>query len=483
MHLTPREFDKLIIHMMAEVAHKRQAKGLKLNHPEAVAVLCAYVLEQAREGKTVEEVMDGARSVLKSDDVMDGVPDLLPLIQVEAVFTRRQPAGQPAQPDHLKAAGKHRLNGQRGRDSMAKARKVAGDERSRPLHPQPGHENMPHKAVRPIGGYVLRDEPDRDQRGRPRTTLKVRNTGDRPIQVGSHFHFFEVNRALEFDRRAAFGLRLDIPAGTAVRFEPGDEKEVTLVPFGGKQLRLRLQQPRRRLDRRRAAPGLPPQPRRRRRAAQEAGLQVRHATSRQRSGKPAAKHRPHGARLRMTQISRTPVRRPLSARPPATRSASATPTSTSRSRRTCGSTATSCMYGGGKTLRDGMGSDNQLTSEAGCLDLVITNVTIIDPILGVVKADVGVKDGKIVGIGKAGNPGTMDGVTPGLATGTATDAISGEHLILTAAGMDPHVHYICAAAGLRGAQQRHHHPLGRRHRARPTAPTATTITPAPGTSR
>lgn len=87
VHITPREFDKLIIHMMAEVAHKRQARGVKLNHPEAVAVLCSFVLEQARDGKSVEEVMDGARSVLKPDDVMEGVPDLLPLIQVEAVFT------------------------------------------------------------------------------------------------------------------------------------------------------------------------------------------------------------------------------------------------------------------------------------------------------------------------------------------------------------------------------------------------------------
>nr|WP_269457726.1 urease subunit beta [Nitrospira japonica] len=71
--------------------------------------------------------------------------------------------------------------------------------------------------------------------GRPTVKIKVRNTGDRPIQVGSHFHFFEVNRALEFDRKAAFGQRLDIPASTGLRFEPGDEKEVTLVPFGGKQ--------------------------------------------------------------------------------------------------------------------------------------------------------------------------------------------------------------------------------------------------------
>jgi len=100
------------------------------------------------------------------------------------------------------------------------------------------------------------------------------------------------------------------------------------------------------------------------------------------------------------------------------------------------------LYGGGKTLRDGMGMDNQLTSDGGALDLVITNVVVIDPTIGVVKADVGVKDGKIVGIGKAGNPGMMDGVTPGLAVGPATDAISGEQCILTAAGMDPHVHYI-----------------------------------------
>ncbi|SFV34360.1 urease subunit alpha [Hyphomicrobium facile] len=100
------------------------------------------------------------------------------------------------------------------------------------------------------------------------------------------------------------------------------------------------------------------------------------------------------------------------------------------------------QYGGGKTLRDGMGSDNLLTQEAGCLDLVITNVTIVDALLGVIKADVGVRNGHIAGIGKAGNPSTEEGVTPGLVTGTATDAISGEHLILTAGAMDVHVHMI-----------------------------------------
>ncbi|WP_327010474.1 urease subunit alpha [Dactylosporangium sp. NBC_01737] len=100
------------------------------------------------------------------------------------------------------------------------------------------------------------------------------------------------------------------------------------------------------------------------------------------------------------------------------------------------------VYGGGKTLRDGMGVDSGLSSAGGALDLVITNVTIVDAVMGVVKADVGIKDGRIVGAGKAGNPSTMDGVTPSLAVGPATDAISGEHLILTAAGIDSHVHYV-----------------------------------------
>ncbi|MBQ5852819.1 MAG: urease subunit alpha, partial [Rikenellaceae bacterium] len=89
------------------------------------------------------------------------------------------------------------------------------------------------------------------------------------------------------------------------------------------------------------------------------------------------------------------------------------------------------VYGGGKTIRDGMGLANTITSDEGALDLVITNVTVIDPIQGVVKADVGIKNGRIAGLGKAGNPNTMEGVSPELITGAATDAISGEHLILT----------------------------------------------------
>ena len=87
----------------------------------------------------------------------------------------------------------------------------------------------------PVGGYVCRKEPVSFHEKLKVTELTVRNTGDRPVQVGSHFHFFEVNRALEFDRAAAFGQHLDIPASTALRFEPGDEREVKVVPYGGKR--------------------------------------------------------------------------------------------------------------------------------------------------------------------------------------------------------------------------------------------------------
>ncbi len=108
------------------------------------------------------------------------------------------------------------------------------------------------------------------------------------------------------------------------------------------------------------------------------------------------------------------------------------------------------VFGGGKSMREGMGMDNRVTSKAGAPDLVISNVTIIDAKLGIVKADVGIKDGRICAIGKSGNPQTMDGITPGLEIGLATDAISGAHLILTAGGVDTHIHFIspqqCEAA-------------------------------------
>jgi len=117
---------------------------------------------------------------------------------------------------------------------MADSKKPVNAPAQIPAPAVPAQEPA-HKSIPPVGGYVLADAPIEINAGRPTTMLVVRNTGDRPIQVGSHFHFFEANRALAFDRAVAFGMRLAIPATTAIRFEPGDQKTVTLVPFAGKR--------------------------------------------------------------------------------------------------------------------------------------------------------------------------------------------------------------------------------------------------------
>ncbi|MDR6218044.1 urease subunit beta [Deinococcus soli (ex Cha et al. 2016)] len=191
MHLTERERDKLLIYAAAQLARDRRARGLTLNHPEAVAFITAAVLEGIRDGRRVEDLMGWGATLLTPDDVMDGVPELIHDIQVEGTF-----------PDGTKLVTIH--DPIRG----ATSRVVPGE-------------------------YLLEDGEIELNAGRPVTALTVANRSDRPIQVGSHFHFFEVNAGLHFDRAAAYGQRLNIPAGTAVRFEPGEERDVDLVPLGG----------------------------------------------------------------------------------------------------------------------------------------------------------------------------------------------------------------------------------------------------------
>jgi urease subunit gamma/beta len=195
MLLTPTELERLTIYTAAELARRRRARGLRLNHPEAVAIISDEILEGARDGKSVAELMSFGSTILSAEDVLPGVPAMLPILQVEGSF-----------PDGTKLVTVHD-----------------------PIRPA---EGAPADPERP--GAILPAEGDIElSAGRRRERLRVTNTGDRPVQVGSHYHFFETNRALDFDRRASFGLRLDIPAGTAVRFEPGQSRDVDLVAFGG----------------------------------------------------------------------------------------------------------------------------------------------------------------------------------------------------------------------------------------------------------
>ena len=196
MLLTPTELERLTIYTAAELARKRQAKGLKLNYPEATAIIADEILEGAREGRSVADLIGYGSTVLNGDDVMPGVADLMPMLQVEATF-----------PDGTKLVTVH--------DPI-----------------RPGKQKKDAAAVVP--GEILTPEGDIElNAGRRKATIKAVNTGDRPIQIGSHYHFFEANKALDFDRAASFGMLLDIPAGTAVRFEPGEAKDVTLAAFGG----------------------------------------------------------------------------------------------------------------------------------------------------------------------------------------------------------------------------------------------------------
>ncbi len=197
MLLTPTELERLTLFTAAELARKRRARGLALNHPEAVALIADEILEAARDGRSVAEAMASGATVLTTADVLPGVAAMVPMLQVEAAF-----------PDGTKLVTVHE-----------------------PIRPPAGAEV---DALEP--GAILAEEGEIElNAGRPKVRLRVVNTGDRPVQIGSHFHFFETNAALDFDRAAAFGLRLDIAAGTAVRFEPGQEKEVVLTTFGGRR--------------------------------------------------------------------------------------------------------------------------------------------------------------------------------------------------------------------------------------------------------
>ena len=220
MHLTPQELDKLALHQAGYLAQKRLARGLRLNSPEAVALISTQVMEFIRDGHTVAELMDLGRQLLGRADVMDHVPEMIVEVQVEGTF----PDGSKLVTVH------HPIAAERGNIELAlygsflpmpKAGANVGSGFSRTVNPG---------EIFPGDGDIILNE------GRESVQVKVTNRGDRPIQVGSHYHFAQTNRALEFDRDLATGRRLNIPAGTAVRFEPGETKTVALVEIAGNRV-------------------------------------------------------------------------------------------------------------------------------------------------------------------------------------------------------------------------------------------------------
>ncbi|MFF8314208.1 urease subunit gamma [Streptomyces lydicus] len=199
MRLTPTERDRLLLFGAAELARTRRARGLRLNVPEATALIADTVCEAARDGRRLAQAIEAARSVLGPEDVLPGVADVVTEVHVEAVFDDGSRLAVVSDP-------------------IGAGAPAAADE----------------QAAAPAPGAVLPGPADPEPA--PAVVLTVRNTASVPVSVTSHFHFFEANPRLEFDRAAGYGMRLCVPAGSSVRFDPGGTAEVGLVPIGGDRI-------------------------------------------------------------------------------------------------------------------------------------------------------------------------------------------------------------------------------------------------------
>lgn len=192
MHLTPREQERLTLFSAAELARRRLARGARLGATEAVALVCDEVLEMAWDGVPLETVVERAREVVPRDRLLPGVAGTVPSLQVEALFPHGSTLVHVAEPFG------------------------------------PAGPDAPGAVLSTEGGTELAP-------GRPRKDLEITNRGARAVWVSSHFPLEEANAALEFDREAARGHRLDVPAGTSERFEPGTTRTVTVVARGGER--------------------------------------------------------------------------------------------------------------------------------------------------------------------------------------------------------------------------------------------------------
>ncbi|KAI8517250.1 hypothetical protein Bbelb_058310 [Branchiostoma belcheri] len=408
MKLSPREQESLLIDQAGRVAQRRLARGLRLNHPEAVALIACQIQELIRDGThPVCELMQMGRQMLGTNQVQPGVEDMISEVQVEGTFkdgTKLVTVHQPIVLDNgnLELA----LYG-----SFLPIPDVNVFNAGAELHEIPGQ--------------VYTEPGDIEMNvGRKTANVTVTSLCDRPIQVGSHYHFLEVNKYLQFDRALAYGKRLNIPAGTAVRFEPGETREVQLVEIAGNSVihggnflsdgkfdESKLATILENVKSRGFA-----------HKTQEESLLKRPKTNLCMMSRHVYAHTygpTTGDCVRLGDTSLIiEVEKDFTVY------------------------GDECKFGGGKVLREGMGQKAGV-SAVDALDTVITNALIVDAVTGIIKADVGIKDGMIIGIGKAGNPDVMANVSPNLVCGATTEAIAGEGLILTAGALDAHVHFIC----------------------------------------
>lgn len=404
MRLTPCEVDKLsTLYATGRLAQRRLASGMRLNHPEAVALIAMQCAELARGGEhTAAQVQDDGKRMLGRRHVLDGVAELVGDVQIEATFldgTKLVTVHDAICADDvdLKSALRGSFLPVPARSSFAPA--------AAKKSPAPGEVCTSKESIELLAG-------------RDKVKVRVTNTCDRPIQVGSHFHLIEANRYLNFDRRRAFGKRLAVPSGTAVRFEPGESKTVTLVDIAGNRV---VKGGNNLVDGPATAERIEEVMQRVRNAgfghvdAEDLGAGEPLMIPRHKYAHMYGPTMGDRVRLGDTNLYVTPER-DLTMK------------------------GEESKFGGGKTLREGMAQQAGVGA-ADCLDTIITNALIIDH-TGIYKADIGVKDGHIVGIGHGGNPDVAD-ITPGMVVGVNTEAIAAEGCIVTAGALDTHIHYIC----------------------------------------
>jgi len=428
LHLTPREIDHLQLHQCGKLAQQRLARGLKLNIPESIALITSVLMERIRDGNhSILELMTIGQSLLGRNQVQQGVAEVVTNVQIEATF-----------PDGTKLLTIHspisKWNGNLAlalQDSFLPIPEVSVFDTT------DSEEDLAWDALAPPGQVTTVDDTAEtgivinQQQVESLMELSVTNTGDRPIQVGSHYAFLETNKALEFDRMVAIGKRLNIPSGTSVRFEPGETKTVTLVDIGGTQHIVTGNQLHvvAGISENQEAFNNDIEEDKIMQKVQEQGF--KHAT---------AVEVPKGTPYVIDRSSYNDMYGPTVGDKIKLGDTKLT-IEVEHDYTTYGE---ECKFGGGKTLREGMGQSTSAQAQEA-LDVVIINALIVDPMTGIVKADVGIKGNKIVGIGKAGNPDMMDGLDSdeNMIVGATTDVIAGEKLILTAGGIDTHVHYIC----------------------------------------
>ncbi|SPO37622.1 probable urease [Pseudozyma flocculosa] len=386
MHLLPREQDKLLLHHAGTLAQKRLARGVRLNQTEATALIATVLHERIRDGQhTVAQLMQHGKTLLGRCHVLPGVAELLHEVMVEGTFpdgsflvTVHQPICTPS-----------------GDAAAALYGSFFPTPDPSLFHTMPGlDQGTPGALVVKQGAGPIQLCP-----GRSRVQVKVTNTGDRPIQVGSR---------------------------TAVRFEPGDSRTVTLVDIGGTRILAGGNDL--------ASGPLDALTTQEAMAAIESRIEV--AGYANEKGPEMVDDQP----IPPFELSRDAY------------AALFGPTVGDAVRlgdsplwiqveRDFAKYGDELKFGGGKVIRDGMGQASG-RADSQTLDVVIINALIVDW-WGIVKADIGIREGIIVGIGKAGNPGIMDGVDPNMVIGSCTEVIAGEKFIVTAGAIDAHVHYIC----------------------------------------